>query len=224
MAIEALTYTGSLVLDPLYALWNGFVTVLPGIVVAILILILGYAIAYLIGHIVKVILEKLGLNKHVRDSALTKTVGHTNVPSLTGEIVRWFIFLIFLQVAVDILQLGTLSAWLDTFVRWLPNLLVAVIIFFAGLALAHYVDLKIREHSVMKGIGVVSGILKIVIMILVLLVGLKQIGVAIDVLENSFLIILAAIGLGFALAVGIGLGLGLRKEAEDVVKRVKKHL
>ena len=224
MAIEALTYTGSLILDPLYALWNGFVTVLPGIVVAILLLILGYAVAYLIGHVIKVILDKLGLNKHVKGSNLTKTVGHTNVPSLLGEIVKWFVFLLFLQVAVDVLQLSTLSSWLDTFVRWLPNLLVAVILFFAGLALAHYVDLKIREHSVMKGIGVFSGILKVVIMVLVLLVGLKQIGIAVGVLENSFLILLAAIGLGFALAVGIGLGLGLRKEAEDVVKRVKRHL
>jgi len=224
MAIEALTYTGSLILDPLYALWNAFVTVLPGIVVAILILILGYAIAYLIGHVIKVMLDKLGLNKHIRGSNLTKTVGHTNVPSLLGEIVKWFVFLIFLQVAVDVLQLSTLSSWLDTFVRWLPNLLVAVIIFFAGLALAHYIDLKIREHSVMKGIGVVSGILKVVVMVLVLLVGLKQIGIAVGILENSFMILLAAIGLGFALAVGIGLGLGLRKEAEDVVKRVKRHL
>jgi hypothetical protein len=223
MAVEALTYTGNLVLDPLYALWNGFVTVLPGIVVAILILILGYAISYLLGHIVKVILDKLGLNKHVRGSTLTKTVGHTNVPSLVGEITKWFVFLLFLQVGVEVLNLSTLSSWLASFVGWLPNLLVAIIIFFAGVALAHYVDIKIREHSVMKGIGFVSGMLKLVIMVLVLLVGLKQIGIAVDVLENSFLILLAAIGLGFALAVGIGLGLGLRKEAEDIVKRAKRH-
>jgi hypothetical protein len=223
MAVEALTYTGSLILDPLYALWNALVSVLPSIVVAILVLILGYAVAYLMGHIVKVVLEKIGLNKHVRDAHLTKSVGHTNVPSLTGEIVKWFVFLLFLQVGVDILNLSTMSLWLDTFVRWLPNLIVAVIIFFVGIALAHYVDLKIRQHTVMKGMTIVGGLLKAVIMILAVLVGLKQIGIGVELLENSFLLILASIGLGFALAVGIGLGLGLRKEAEDIVKRIKRN-
>jgi hypothetical protein len=224
MAIEALTSTGNLILDPLYSLWNALVTTLPSIVVAILILILGYAVAYLFGYVVRVLLDKIGLNKHIREAALTKSVGHTNVPSLLGEITKWFIFLIFLQVAVSILNLSTLSAWLDTFVRWLPNLFVAVIIFFAGIALAHYVDLKIKEHSAMKGMNTVSAILKIVIIILVVLVGLKQIGVSVGLLENSFLIVLGAVGLGFALAVGIGLGLGLRREAEDVVKKFKRNL
>jgi len=224
MAIEALTSTGNLILDPLYSLWNALVTTLPSIVVAILILILGYAVAYLFGYVVRVLLDKIGLNKHIREAALTKSVGHTNVPSLLGEITKWFIFLIFLQVAVSILNLSTLSAWLDTFVRWLPNLFVAVIIFFAGIALAHYVDLKIKEHSAMKGMNTVSAILKIVIIILVVLVGLKKIGVSVGLLENSFLIVLGAVGLGFALAVGIGLGLGLRREAEDVVKKFKRNL
>lgn len=224
MAVEALTYTGSLILDPLYALWNGLVSVLPSIVVAILLLILGYAVAYLIGHIVKVILEKIGLNKHIKQAHLTKNVGHTNVPSLTGEIVKWFVFLLFLQVAVDVLSLSTLSSWLNEFVRWIPNLLVAVIIFFVGIALAHYVDIKIKQHTVMKGMNTISTILKVVIMILVVLVGLKQVGISVGLLENAFLLILGSIGLGFALAVGIGLGLGLRKEAEGVVKKFKKSL
>ena len=224
MAVEALTGTGNVILDLMYSLWNALVSVLPSIVVAILILILGYAVAYLIGYIVKWILDKVGLNRHIKEARLTKEVGHTNVPALVGEICKWFIFLLFLQVAVSILNLASLSAWLDTFVRWLPNLFVAIIIFFAGIALAHFVDLKIREHTAMKGMRTVSAILKVVIMILVVLVGLRQIGISVGLLENAFLILIGAIGLGFALAVGIGMGLGLRKEAEDLVKKFKKSL
>lgn len=224
MAVEALTQTGSLILDPLYTLWYSFVGILPSLIVAILILILGYAVAYLIGHVVKVILEKLGVSKQVKKAALTKAVGHTNVPSLAGEIVKWFVFLIFLQVAVSILNLSTLSAWLDMFVKWLPNLLVAIIIFFVGIALAHYIDIKIREHTRMKGMHAVSAVVKVVIIFLVLVIGLQQIGVEVNILENAFLIILSAIGLGFALALGIGMGLGLRKEAEGVVKKVTRKL
>jgi hypothetical protein len=222
MGVEALTKTGGLILDPLYSLWGAFVYIVPSIVVALLVLILGYAIAFLIGYVLRTILEKLGLNKHIKGSVMSKTVGHTNIPSLVGEITKWFVFLIFLQVAVDVLKLAALSTWLGVFVAWLPNIIVAIIIFFSGVALAHYVDLKIKEHTNMKGMLFISGVLKLVVMVLVLLVGLKQIGIRVELLENSFLIILGSLGLGLALALGIGLGLGLRKEAEDVVKKLKK--
>ena len=224
MALNTLSATGSLILDPLYTLWISFISVLPGIVAAILILILGYCVAYLIGHIVKVGLEKIGIGRYLRKAELSRTIGHTDVSGITGEVIKWFVFIIFLQVAVDILNLGGLSNILSTFVLWLPNVLVAVVIFFAGLALAHYIELKMKEHSKMKGVNVFSAIIKIVILFLVIVIGLKQIGIDVGILENSFLLIVAAIALGIALALGIGLGLGMRKQAEGIVQELRRSI
>jgi len=224
LAVEGLVETGNLFLKPLYQLWLDFVSVFPSIVVAILLLILGYFVAFLIGHVVKWLLQKVGLDKYIKEAGLSKEVGHTNLPSLVGELVKWFVFVIFLQVAVSILNLSTLSDLLDTFVRWLPNVLFAVIVFFAGVALAHYIDLKIREHTKMRGMRVVSGILKVVVLFMVVVVGLEQVGVKTGFVQNAFLILLGALGLGFALAMGIGLGLGLRDEAEEIVAKFKKNL
>jgi hypothetical protein len=204
-------------------LWYNFLAILPSLILAILILILGYCVAYLLGHATKWLLDKL-ISKPIREAELSKIVGHTHVASLMGELVKWFIFIIFLNVAVDILNLSTLSDLLAAFVRWLPNLLVAILIFFAGIALAHYVDMKIKEHTRMKGMLLMSGITKVVIVFLAILVGLEQIGVNVGVLESSFLMIVGSICLGLALALGIGLGLGLRGEAEDVIKRFKKNM
>ncbi len=224
MAVENLVYTGNLFLQPFYELWMKFVGVFPSIVVALLLLAVGYFVAYLIGHAVKWLLDKAGLDKQLRASGFSKEVGHTQLPNLIGELVKWFVFVIFLNVAVEVLNLTQLSLLLDSFVRWLPNVLIAVIVFFVGIALAHYIDMKIREHTKMQGMKVVSAILKVIILFLVLVIGLKQIGVRVEILENAFLILLAAIGLGFALATGIGLGLGLRNEAEDVIQKWKKSL
>lgn len=224
MAVENLVATGNLFLQPFYELWMKFVGVFPSIVVALLLLVIGYFIAYLIGHLVKWLLDKAGLDKHIKSTGFSKEVGHTQLPNLLGELIKWFVFIIFLEVAVDVLNLTQLSLLLDSFVRWLPNVLIAVIVFFAGLALAHYVDMKIAEHTKMKGMKMLSGILKTVILFMVLVIGLKQVGVQVDILENAFLILLAAAGLGFALAMGIGLGLGLRNEAEDIVSKWKKSL
>jgi len=223
VVLEALGKTGLLILDPLYKLWYSLVGIIPSLILAILIGVLGYAVAYLVGYLVRYGLEKL-VGKQLREAHLMKTVGHTDFPALVGELLKWFVFIIFLQVAVDVLNLNTLSALLDTFVRWLPNVLVAIIIFFTGVALAHYIDLKIREHTKMKGMMLISGIIKTVILFLVVLIGLKQIGVNVDILQNTFLLIVGAFALGIALALGIGLGLGLRNEAEDVVAKLRKNI
>ncbi len=223
VALEAITTTGRLILDPFKILFYNLVTLLPAVVLAILVLILGYIVAYFIGYIVKWGIEK-SIGKQLRDANLSKAVGHTNWSSLVGELIKWFVFVIFLNVAVNLLQFDTLSSLLDSFVRWLPNVLFAIIIFFAGIALAHYIDMKISEHTKMKGMRAVTGVIKAVIVFLVVLVALNQIGVNVDILQNTFLILVGALGLGLALALGIGLGLGLREEASDVVKRFKKNL
>jgi len=219
----ALVATGNLFLQPLYKLWQDFVSIFPSIVVAILLLVLGYFIGWAIGHAVKWLLNKAGLDDLIKKSGLTKEVGHTHVPNLVGELIKWFVFIIFLQVAVAVLNLSTLSNLLNDFVRWLPNILFATIIFFVGVALAHYVGMKVREHTKMRGMLIAAGILKVVILYLVLVIALHQIGIDVGILENAFLILLGALGLGFALAMGIGLGLGIRDHADGLVDSIKKN-
>lgn len=220
---EPLVATGNLFLQPLYQLWQNFVVVFPSIVVALLILVVGYFIGWAVGHFIKWLLTKAGLDEVVKKAGLTREVGHTHVPNLLGELVKWFVFVIFLQVAVSVMNLSVLSLLLDDFVRWLPNVLFAVIIFFAGVALAHFIDLKIREHTRMRGMLVAGGILKIVVLYIVLVIGLGQVGIDVGILENAFLILLGALGLGLAVALGIGLGLGLKKHSEEWLGRWKKH-
>src|SRR3989344_1206377 len=130
MAVDNLIQSGNLILSPLLVLWNSFVMILPSVVLALLLLILGYFIAYLIGRLVRLLLEKVGLDRTIKQSGLSKEMGHTDVPALLGEVVKWFVFLIFLQEAVSILNLTSFTMVLDRFVQWLPNLLVAVVIFF----------------------------------------------------------------------------------------------
>ncbi len=223
MAARALVATGNLFLTPLYQLWKDFLAIFPSIVVAILLLILGYFIGWALGHAVRWLLEKAGLDDAVKKSGVTKEVGHTHIPNLVGELIKWFVFIIFLKVAVNILNLSAFSDLLVKFVEWLPHVLIALVIFFVGVALAHYVGLKIREHTKMRGMLIVAGLVRVVILYLVLVLGLAQLGIDVTLLQNAFLILLGALGLGFALAMGIGLGLGLRDHADDLVSHIRKN-
>jgi len=219
-----ITETTIAILNPLQQLWLEAVRVVPNLVGAILVLIIGVFVASILGHALRVLLEKTKLDDALRKAKLTKAIGHTNVPALLGELLKWFVIIIFLEQAVSLVNLGSLTALLNAFVLWLPQLLVAVVVFLLGLAGSHFVEYKVLEHTNLRGMRVSAKVLKWIIVIVVALVSLRQIGVDVTVLENTFLVVVAALGAGVALALGIGLGLGLKKEAENVIKEVKKNL
>jgi hypothetical protein len=221
MALDAISTTGSLILNPLISLWNGFVSILPGIIAAIIVLIIGYFVALGIGHVIKVLLEKAGLDSYLERSKFSKQVGHFNVSRVLGEIVKWYIFLVFIQAAVELLKLGALSSLLNQFVLWLPNVILAAIIVIFGVSLAHFVSMKVEEHTLTKGVRFFSKLIKIVIYYVVLVIALQQIGVEASILENSFLIVLGAFAIGIAVALGIGLGRAMQPEGREIVKDLK---
>ena len=222
MALDAISTTGSLILNPLISLWNSFVGILPGIIASIIVLIIGYFIALGIGHLIKMLLEKAGLDSYLEKSKFAKNVGHFHISKVFGEIAKWYIFLIFIQAGVDLLKLGTISALLNEFVLWLPNVIVAAIIVIFGVALAHFVSMKIEEHTVTKGVRFFSKLVKIVIYYIVLVIALQQIGVQASILENSFLLIVGAIAVGIAIALGVGLGKSMQPEGKEIVKDLKE--
>src|SRR3989344_296125 len=106
MVSDVISITGNYLLDPLVTLWRSFVLTFPNIVLAILLLIIGYIVAWTVGHIIKSALYKVGLDKYIKKSIMTKTIGHTDLPILISEIVKWLIFLIFAALLVSLGQIG----------------------------------------------------------------------------------------------------------------------
>ncbi|RME55258.1 hypothetical protein D6777_01130 [Candidatus Woesearchaeota archaeon] len=211
-------------LDPLVSLWQGFQNVAIGLVFAIIVLIIGYLIALIVGHVIKVLLVRLRVDKAVAKSELPKSIGKFKVSSIVGEITKWYIFIIFLQAAVDMVNLGTLSILLTKFVLWLPQLIVAVIAVFLGLFIAHYLSHLIERESNMKGVKLMSALFKILIVFISLVIALQQVGIEVSILQNTFLIVLASAGLGFALAVGLAFGLGMKDSAKEMYNKLKKKV
>ncbi len=223
MAWEFLQNTGMSLTDPIVSLWQGLVNLLPGLIVAILIVLIGYVVAYVLGHGVRLLLIKVGLERQIEKAKLTKAVGNIKLSSVFGEITKWYIFLIFLSTAVDVVELGTLSLILRQFVLWVPNIIAGALVLIFGLFVAHYVSMKIRQHAEMAGAKTLAGIAYVVIIVIVTLIALEQIGINVSILTNTFLIIVASLGLGFALAIGLSFGLGTKHEAGKALNKIKRY-
>jgi hypothetical protein len=138
-----------------------------------------------------------------------------------GTIVKWYVFIAFLSAAVDLVQLGVLSGFLQTVVSWLPNLIVAVILVLLALVVADYVDKKVQETKI-KGAELVGKTLYIAILVLVGVIALNQIGIDVSLLQNLILLVVGSVAVGVALALGISLGLGMKDDAKKFVKDLKR--
>jgi len=218
-----LVISGTDFLNPLINLWNSFVLLVPGLVAGIILAVVGYIVAYVIGHAIKIVLIKARLDQKVEQAKISKAIGYVKLSSLFGELVKWYILIIFLQSAVDLLELGTLSNILGKFVLWVPNLIAAFLIIVFGLLLAQFVKVKIEDHVKTALAKTTSNILMGVITAIVIIIALDQIGIEVDILENLLLVVAASLGIGVALAVGLAFGLGNKKEANDMLRNIRKR-
>jgi len=221
MASDFLSDTGEAITNPLINLWNSLVDVLPGIVAAIIVIIIGYIISGAIGWVVRSALQKTKLDEKIEESGRGDSIGHLQLSSFFGKVIKWYVFIAFLVPAAEMLQLGTLSDLLRELVLWLPQLIAAAIIVVFGLIAADFVADKIHD---MKGKWVhgVSLFVRLLIIFFIVDIALKEVGIAVEIAESTFLILLGGVVLAGSLAFGLGFGLGgLKTESSKMIASMK---
>jgi len=215
---------GYSIVDPLYALWNGLVRTIPGVIAAIIILLFGYFIAVIIGNIIEKVLVKIKLDEWaLKKTNMTKVIGAFKLSHFLGLITKWYLFILFLPPAANVVHLRPLEMFFLNVAAWVPSVIAGVIIAIVGFMAADYISMKIKDTKA-KSANIIATFAKIVIIVFVLLIALDQIGLKIAIAQSSFLIILAGIMLGIALMLGIGFGLGLKEEAKKAIKTIKKKI
>ncbi|MGM5485456.1 MAG: mechanosensitive ion channel family protein [Nanobdellota archaeon] len=202
------------------AMWDGIVETAPSILWALIILLIGYFVAWLIYNGLEKLLKRVKLDKWtIQETGLKKVIGKFKLSHFLSLIARWYVFILFFPPAAEIVELKSLESLLINLSMWIPNLIAAVIIMIIGILIANYTKLKIEQTSFSHS-KFIGGLTRVIIIVFSLLIALEQVGINLSVATDSFLIILG--GIVFALA--LGFGLGLRNEAEKMVKEWRKKL
>jgi len=215
-------------------IWKGFQDILVNLAIDLPIVILGLLVAlffiiigYLLGAFAKSILIKIlqfgKLDEWAKEHNLRDAVGGIHLTVLAGSFLKWYIILLFLQQAVDSVQLNSIKIFLEALVFFIPVLLFALAVFVLGLLLAKYVKNKIEltKHAHKKTIAMLA---ELIIIYLALLLALDKIGLNVDILKQAFLIAFGAFVVVLALVFGVSLGLAFKKEAKDLVNTFKKEI
>jgi small-conductance mechanosensitive channel len=206
-------------------LWGGFIGFLPKLIGALIIFLIGWAIAIglqrLIEQIVKVLkidalLEKLGMGKGLEKAGFKLHVGRW-----LGLLVKWFLIIVFLMAATDILGLTEVTSFLSSVVYYIPNVIVAALILLVAVWAAGVMQKIIlagASATNIKAANLSANIAKWSIVVFGLLAALTQLGVApslIQTIVTGFVAMLAIAG-------GLAFGLGGKDMAADVLAKFKK--
>ncbi len=219
-----LEQTSSAIINPLVSIFNGLLQALPGLIGAIIILIVGYLVAELIGHIVRKIVEQTRLVSLLsKKTNAKKFLGGFDLTYFLGAVAKWYVFILFLNPAAEITNLKTLSVFFINLAIWVPSLIAAVAFGVIGFMFAQYVEAAVLKTKA-TGAAIIAEVLKVVILIFAAILALAQLGINVMLAQSSFLIVLSGVVFAIALALGIGFGLGLKDEAKSMVKNLRRRL
>jgi len=217
----------SVTIQALQNVWQGFLNFIPNLIGAIIVFIVGYFIALGIGKIVARILTQLRFNKIFERigwrEALEKAELKVNPSEFVGAIFKWTLVIVFLLIAVEILGFVQFAGILNKLISWLPNLIVAILIFVVAVIVADILD-KIIRASVQKigekYVGFLGAMVRWAIYIFAGLAILVQLGVA-QALINT--LIVAVFGM-IALAFGLSFGLGGKDVAAKIIEDLRRKI
>ena len=198
-----------------------------GVISALIVLILGGIFGVEFGRVAKKLCEKIKADKALEATGLKKFLSKGNIEfsfsGLAGWIVKWFVILFALMVAVDMLALKQVSDFLAEILIYIPNLVGALAVLAVALIIAQFVYETIRGASKAAGIkacNLLAVLAKWTIIIIAVLVALEQLGFKTSVLQ----IFAGGFSLMLALAGGIAFGLGGQGLAREILDEMKKKI
>jgi len=184
---------------------------LPSLIGAIVILVIGFIAANLVGAIITRFLVSLRFNQIADRAEINHFVRNAGVKMTAAEIVGqlgyWFVLITAFLAAADTLGLRQVSAILGSILFYIPNVIVAIIIIVAGALvadlLANLVRGAVRTASTATG-ATLARITRWSVLVFAILLALEQLGIAPRLIETLFTGFVAAVALAFGLAFGLG--------------------
>ena len=208
-------------------LWLGVVNFVPNLVVAIVVVLLGWGIGALFGRVVSQIIKAIKIDDALRkagvESFLNKGGLDLNSGNFLGSLVRWFVMLVFLLGAFEILGLSEVTKFLENIISYLPNVVVAVLMLIAAGLVADAMKKVVLSSAMTAGIasaGFLATVTKWVIWIFAILLAFSQLGIAAGFIQTVFTGLVVALSLGL----GLAFGLGGQEAASKVIDKVSKEM
>jgi hypothetical protein len=182
---------------------------LPNLIGFLIILAIGYIVARIVKGIVTKVLEKIGTDRAMHTGSTGEYVNRVapgfKPSGAVGTIVFWFLFLGFLAIAISQLGIAALDNFIASVGAYLPNVLAAVLIFVAAVAISGAVGTLISRTMGDTPTGkVLSSVVPVLVMAIGTFMILDQLRIAPQIVTITYAALLGGVFLAMALAFGLG--------------------
>ena len=213
MEDKTLTMTGwwESLAEAVTASLSQIIAFLPTIILAILLLGMGYLLARVVSIATIRFLQFVGFDRLLSRTAvqtlLERSGTKQKVSEILGMIGFWIIFLVFLIKASDTLGLTMLSDALTGLANYIPKIGIAVLVLIIGLMAANFVRELITMTCSSAGIThgtMVAQAVYVAVVLLIVVTAIDALGIDTELLNNTIVILLAGLIGGAALSFGLG--------------------
>ena len=219
---------GSELIQQFSNMGNELLAFIPKLLIALILLLVGYVISYIVAKGARFLLEKFGglLKENFANNPLLERSGifaraNANVPFsiIVSKTLFWILMIMFLSSSAGSLGLPQISEPLNGLVSFLPRVITAIIISVAGFVIGDLVRGFVVNGASRVGLdyaGALANLVYAFILVLVLTIAISTLGVDTTLIRHTVEILL----LGAAIATALALGLGMRPLAQNIVSGV----
>ncbi len=201
---------------------------LPRFLVMLIIVLIGLLVALVFRYILRALLGFTKLDRVSEQSGASRVLRMAHLPSMSELLSRsifWVTWLGFLLVGISVLGIPGFQEQISRLFRFLPEVFVAILIMFLGVAIANFLSRAALLAAVNAGhpsARILSWSIRFVIWILAITMTLEELGLARQTVISAFSIVFGATMLGLAIAFGLGGQDLARKALERYFAEAKK--
>jgi len=203
---------------------------IPRLVLAIIVFVVAYLISVGIGRLVTEILKGLKFNrlfaKEGWQKALEKAEIKVDPSAFIGAIFKWVFVIVSLLLTVDILKLTQFGDLLRGVLNYIPNVIIAVLIFVVGVVIADIVEKLVRATVEKMKVGYASlaaSIVRWTIWVFLVFMILDQLLPKSDLVQILYKGIVYGIVAAVAGGAAIAFGLGGKDAASQSIENMRKR-
>lgn len=202
-------------------LLQSIVDFLPKFIFALIVWVLFWFLAKAVRAGVFFLAEKIWLDKITENTGIGKFVSNTNFNQSSSWIVAtlfyWIVYLVWLNIAFDLLWLQVVSLLISELISYIPNLFVAVILIVVGTYAAMLVKEIIDGGLATADVShpLVGQIAYVVVLFFAIITALKQARIDISFLTEN----INTIVMGIMLAFWLAFGLWGKDKAKEVIEK-----
>lgn len=197
MALNVLNIT--VISVPAVSMLNSVIGFIPNIVIGLVIIVIGCMIGKLVGQIVTKLIASAGLDAKLQ-GLLDEKAQKFVLSKVTGGVVYAVIVIFFVVEGLNVLKLDVLTNVGTFIIAYMPNVLAAVLILAATMIVSSMVEKALRKN----GMSTYAVVAKVAIIVVGVFMILSQLGIATAIVNDAFILLVAAVAIAFAIAFGIG--------------------